>query len=336
MKEHSTTGLPSGKGSVAKAWVRAIEGTAPIARDPGRIFPTVIEELAEQFGDAPALISDRECLTYRVLVERSNRYARWALNQGLDKGETVCLLMPNRPEYMAAWLGITKVGGIVALLNTNLTGPSLAHCINIVAPKYIVAGAELIDRLATALPKVTVSAAIWAHGPGHNSLPRIDREIERYGGEMLAVAERQPPTIEDRALYIYTSGTTGLPKAARISHGRLMQWTLWFAGMMDTRSTDRMYDCLPMYHAVGGLQAPGAVLVRGGSVFIREKFSALDFWSDVVQWDCTLFQYIGELCRYLLHTELSPPPIGHQIRMACGNGLRPDIWDDFKNRFRIP
>ena len=55
--------------------------------------------------------------------------------QGLAKGETVCLLMPNRPEYMAIWLGITRVGGVVALLNTNLIGPALAHCINIVAPE---------------------------------------------------------------------------------------------------------------------------------------------------------------------------------------------------------
>ena len=143
-------------------------------------------------------------------------------------------------------------------------------------------------------------------------------------------------TIEDRALYIYTSGTTGLPKAANVSHARVMQWSHWFAGMMDTQPADRMYDCLPMYHSVGGVLAPGAVLVGGGSVVIREKFSASQFWSDVIRWDCTLFQYIGELCRYLLHTAPSPHETRHQIRMACGNGLRPDVWDEFKNRFRIP
>ena len=76
--------------------------------------------------------------------------------------------------------------------------------------------------------------------------------------------------------------------------------------MMDTQPADRMYNCLPMYHSVGGVQAPGAVLAGGGSVVIREKFSASHFWSDIVRWDCTLFQYIGELCRYLLHTAPSP------------------------------
>jgi fatty-acyl-CoA synthase len=105
--------------------------------------------------------------------------------------------------------------------------------------------------------------------------------------------------------------------------------------MMDTRVSDRMYDCLPMYHSVGGVQAPGAVLVAGGSVVIREKFSASQFWRDVVRWDCTLFQYIGELCRYLLHIAASEKR-GHRIRMACGNGLRPDVWREFQTRFDIP
>lgn len=335
MKEHSIAAPAQNNGSPAKAWLRALERTAPIAHNPERIFPTVIQDLAEQFGDMPALLSDRESLTYRDLAERSNRYARWALDQGLPKGEAVCLFMPNRPEYMAIWLGITKVGGVVALLNTNLTGSSLAHCINIVAPQHIIAATELIDPLTTALPELTSAPTIWAYGAGH-WLRRIDHEVERYGGEMLAKAERQPPTTEDQALYIYTSGTTGLPKAASLSHGRLMQWTHWFAGILDTRSTDRMYDCLPMYHSVGGVQAPGAILVGGGSVVIREKFSVRHFWSDLVKWDCTLFQYIGEFCRYLLHAEPSQDETGHRIRMACGNGLRPDVWGAFKRRFQIP
>src|SRR5438445_5275864 len=102
--------------------VRTLRMTTPIARHPDRIFPAVIEELAEQFGDAPALLSDRESFSYRELSARSNRYARWALAQGVGKGDTICLLMPNRPEFLALWLGVTRVGGVVALINTNLTG----------------------------------------------------------------------------------------------------------------------------------------------------------------------------------------------------------------------
>jgi fatty-acyl-CoA synthase len=105
---------------------------------------------------------------------------------------------------------------------------------------------------------------------------------------------------------------------------------------MATKSSDRMYDCLPMYHTAGGLVATGAILVSGGSVVIREKFSASEFWDDIARWDCTVFQYIGEFCRYLLNSPPHPKETAHRLRLACGNGLRPDVWPDFKRRFGIP
>src|SRR3989475_3401094 len=213
---------------------------------------------------------------------------------------------------------------------------SLAHCIKIVAPRHIIVAAEFIDRLATALPGPAGATQVGAHGAGPGSFPRIDVDIERYAGHKLGAAELRPLSVEDRALLMYTSGTTGLPKAANISHFRLMQWSHWFAGMMDTRPGDRMYSSLPMYHSVGGVLATGAVLVGGGSVVVREGFTARQFWDDILRWDCTLFQYIGELCRYLLRTDPLPHETQHRIRMCCGNGLRPDLWHGFKSRFRIP
>ncbi len=322
--------------SAAKSWVRALELTASIARNPEQLLSSVIEERAETFGEAPALLSKGECMSYRALAERSNQCARWALQHGLGKGDTVCLVMPNRPEYMAIWLGITRTGCTVALVNSNLTGLSLAHSMNVVAPKHIIVAAELTDALTSALPGLVHEARIWVHGGSRAGFDRFDFEIERQLAERLSGLELRPVTIDDRALYIYTSGTTGLPKAANVSHARLMQWSHWFAGMMETGPSDRLYNCLPMYHSVGGIVATGAVLVAGGSVVIREGFSAHEFWKDVVHWQCTLFQYIGELCRYLLLTAESPAETQHQIRMCCGNGLRPDIWNSFKSRFRIP
>jgi fatty-acyl-CoA synthase len=322
--------------SVAKTWLKALELTAPIQRNPNRVLPTVIEELAARLGDSPALLSERENLTYRELAERSNQYARWALEQGLAKGDVVCLLMTNRPEYFAIWLGITSVGGVVTLLNTNLVGPSLSHCIHIVSPKHIIVSSEFVDALTTSLLSLTMSPKIWTHGVEHTSYNRIDLEIARRPGDTLTREERRPITIEDRALYIYTSGTTGLPKAASVSHARVLQWSYWFSGMMGAQRTDRMYNCLPMYHSIGGVLVPGALLVSGGTVVVREKFSASRFWTDVIHWDCTMFQYIGELCRYLLNAAPSSDDMNHRIRLACGNGLASEIWNGFKERFRIP
>ena len=322
--------------SAAQAWLHALELTAPIPRNPDRILFTVIEEIAARSGDQPALLSDRESMTYAELVARANQYARWALEQGLAKGDVVGLLMTNRPEYFATWLGITSVGCIVSLFNTNLVGPSLAHCINIVGLRHLVVSREFVDSLGTVLSQLNGSPAIWSHGVEYASFRQIDLDIRQYSGAAFNTNERRHVTIEDHALYIFTSGTTGLPKAANISHARIMQWSHWFAGMMDVRSTDRMYNCLPMYHSVGGVQVPGAILVSGGSVALREKFSASQFWNDISRWDCTLFQYIGELCRYLLHATPSSHPVDHRIRMACGNGLAPEVWSNFKDRFGIP
>jgi fatty-acyl-CoA synthase len=323
-----------GKDSALRDWVRALEATAPIAGSPQRILPRVIEEEAESRGDAPALLAAGECLTYRALDDRANRYARWALEQNLGKGEAVCLVMPNRPEYLAIWLGITKTGGVVSLINSNLRGTALSHCLDIVRPKHIIAAAELCGEVRAALAHVASRPKIWSHGS--DDFVRIDRVIEKLSGGRLTEAQRRGVTIADRALHIYTSGTTGLPKAAHVSHHRLMQWSFWFAGLMNTGPGDRMYDCLPLYHSVGGVVATGAVLVRGGSVVIRDKFSAREFWDDVVNWDCTLFQYIGELCRYLANASDQPREKQHRLRLCCGNGLRADVWQKFQDRFAIP
>jgi fatty-acyl-CoA synthase len=322
--------------SPAQAWLRALEMTAPIGANPTRILPVVVQELAVKFEDAPALISERECFSHRQLAERMNRYARWALHHNVQSGEVVALLMPNRPEYLAIWLGIGAVGGVVSLLNTNLVGRSLAHCINIVAPKHIIVAAELADALDTALDDLENSPTIWLHGGTDSRFERIDRDIEFQSGAELAPAERRHVAIDDRALFMYTSGTTGWPKAAIIDHRRLMTWSHWFAGMMDTGPSDRMYNCLPLYHSIGGVVATGAVLVNGGSVVIREKFSAGRFWDDVTRFDCTLVQYIGELCRYLVNAAPHPRETAHRIRLCCGNGLRANVWNAFKARFRIP
>src|SRR5215831_16451358 len=319
-----------------KAMLRTLKMTTHIAKNPNRVFPNVVDDLADRFNDAPALLSDREHFSYRVLAERSNRYSRWALAQGLNKGETVCLLMGNRPEYMAIWIGITRVGGIVALLNTNLSGTSLAHCINIVEPKHIIVASEFGATFASTRMNLATNAKVWSHGDGAPEFARIDTEVEGLSGERLRPAERRPLSIEDRALFIYTSGTTGMPKAANINHYRVMLASHGFAGAIGTRATDRMYVPLPMYHTTGGVCAVGAALINGGAAVIRERISAREFWDDVVRWDCTLFQYIGELCRYLLNSPPSANETKHRIRLCCGNGLRPDVWPEFQRRFRIP
>jgi len=307
--------------SASKAWLRALEMTARLEDAPSRTFPAVIEELGARFGDAPALIGPQYIFSHVQLAARANKVARWALAQGIQKGDTVCLLLSNSPDYLAIWLGITRIGGIAALLNTNLKADALDHCITVAAPKHIIAAQDKAESLAT-------TAQVWRHGEAFSQL------IDSFSGETLGEAETRDVTLNDRALLIYTSGTTGLPKAAHVSHRRVMSWTHWFAGMTGAGADDRLYNCLPMYHSVGGVVASGAVLLGGGAVILREKFSARAFWRDVADSGATIFQYIGELCRYLLAAEGDVPE--HRLRLAVGNGLSGDVWEAFQTRFAIP
>jgi fatty-acyl-CoA synthase len=318
-----------------KDWLRALELTANLGKAPRRTLPVVIDELAERFGEAPALLSDRERLSFRQLSERARRYARWAMDQGLGAGDVVALMMPNRPEYMAIWLGLSRLGVTTALVNTQLRGASLAHCLNVAQPRHIIVDASLSTGLAAVAQTLQGAPLIWLHGAAMTDW-RVDLAVDAYDDATLGALAAPVVTLSDRALLIYTSGTTGLPKAANVSHHRLMSWSYWFAGLMDIQPTDRLYDCLPMCHSAGGVAAIGAALVGGASVVVAEKFSASHFWDDIARWDCTLVQYIGELCRYLAAAPPHPLEREHNLRLCCGNGLSGDVWTPFQQRFAIP
>src|SRR6185437_3381802 len=121
----------------------------------------------------------------------------------------------------------------------------------------------------------------------------------------LALASDQSPgkqaragvILKDRAFFIYTSGTTGLPKAANFSHMRMLFMMSGFVGALQPREDDRIYNPLPLYHSTGGVCAVGMAFFTGGALIIKRKFSVHDFWSDVHNYNATMFEYIGELCR---------------------------------------
>ena len=328
-------GAPQRRRSAAKTWLQAIALTARIEAQPHRLFADIVEEWAQRQPDRPALLSDGQSFTYGELTARINRYARWARDLGLSAGRTVCLLMPNRSDYLACWLGISSVGGTVALLNTRLVGRSLAHCIDVAHADHLILASDCVDALESARPHLERVPQSWTLGTGDPS-GDLDAALATFDPRPLSSAERGDVTIDGRALLVYTSGTTGLAKAANVSHRRILSWGGWFAGLTDATTNDRLYDCLPLHHSVGGIAAPCSMLCAGASVVIAEKFSAGSFWDDIERFDCTVFQYIGELCRYLLKAPASERKARHGLRLAVGNGLRGDIWEAFASRFAIP
>jgi len=316
------------------AWVRALDALKILEDQPDTPLAAHIAAAAAAHADRPALIASEESLSYAALAARINRYAHWGLAEALPPGATIALLMPNSPDYAAIWLGLTRIGCVVALLNTNLTGEALIHGIRAAGATHLIVAVSLLPAIREILSRLPV-IHVLAHGKT-DQFPDIAALIERFPDTEPHIPPFHQPRGNATALLIYTSGTTGLPKAATVPHRRLVEWSFWFAGMMDAQAEDRLYNCLPMYHSVGGVVAIGAMLVRGGAVVIRERFSASRFWDDIAAENCSIFQYIGELCRYLNNAPPSATPPQHRLRLACGNGLRGEVWESFQSRFKIP
>src|SRR5262249_18656507 len=117
---------------VTKDWVRAL-GLTQRLRDAqlatgDSSLARLVHDFATTQGAAPALIGEHnENLTYAELSQRANRYARWALNEGLAAGDVVALDLANRPEYGGMWLGLSQVSGVAALINPHLGKEAKAH-----------------------------------------------------------------------------------------------------------------------------------------------------------------------------------------------------------------
>ena len=315
--------------------LRTLNRVKPVALNPQHVLCDLMEEVAERFADRPALVGDEDIWTFRQMIGRVNQVARWARAAGIGKGDNVALFLHNCRDYPLIWLGIARAGGATALINTNLNGQGLAHSVAIVKAIKIIVGMPLLGAWQDAQALLNDKPEILTFGGQLDGCKRFETERDQFSAEPLAAHEKAALTIEDRCVYIYTSGTTGLPKAANINHYRIKAMALGFSSVMDVKPDDRMYDCLPLYHSNGGVLATFGVLCQGGSVVIRERFSAREFWKDIIQFQCTLFFYIGELCRYLVNQPAHAHDRQHKIRLICGNGLRPDIWNEFVDRFGI-
>ncbi len=319
-----------------RAALRTLKRVGDIYKTPNRTFPDTIEDFAKSKPNNIAIYFEDRKITYRELDQAANRYARWALAQGIGRGDVVAVMMENRAEYVIAWLGILKAGAAAALINTNLTKGPLAHSLNISGATHLVLGSELADSYTTAVDQLEHPFTVWTTGHPVQGMQNLDAALAQQSGDALPEGTRKDLTLNDNALFIYTSGTTGNPKAARLPHARVLTMMNGFSAAANAKESDRMYIALPLYHSAGGVCAVGTTLTVGGSIIIRRKFSAREFFNDCRKYDATLFQYIGELCRYLLNTEKQPKENRHKIRLAIGNGLRPEIWPAFQKRFKVP
>ncbi|RLU17248.1 hypothetical protein DMN91_011317 [Ooceraea biroi] len=305
-----------------------------------RSVADIFRQYVNRHPNKVCFVFEEQEWTYQQVEDFSNKIATIFKTHGYKKGDVVALLLENRPEFVAIWLGLSKVGVITPLINTNLRKTSLQHSINIAKCQALIYSAEFFDAVVDIASSLDAKLVLYRFGNHPNTMSIGLKEKDLNA--LLADTSATPPVIQDKGcyndklLYIYTSGTTGLPKAAVITNSRY----IFIAGavhfMAVLRDSDRMYTPLPLYHTAGGVMAIGQALLHGHTTVIRKKFSASAFFSDCIKYKCTIAQYIGEMCRYILAVAPKKEDREHNVRMIFGNGLRPQIWGEFVSRFGIP
>ena len=299
------------------------------------------QDTVQEHGDKDFLYFEDEVWTYSQTNEAANILANKLSKEGIEHGDKVVLFMENRPNFVISLLAINKLGAIGALINTSLTGKPLVHCINTSDSKKCIFGDELSNSLEGVLSEINItnkSDLIWVEDNNPNNCPEWATNVKESLDESKSINLEETNNViaGDTAFYIYTSGTTGVPKAALFPNVKIVAGStnITIAGYRLT-SNDCMYNCLPLYHSTGLILGLCACIQVGASTFIKRKFSASSFWGEVQKFKTTAFVYVGELCRYLSFQEPCDEELNNPISKMVGNGLRPDLWDTFRNRFNV-
>jgi len=299
------------------------------------------EETTEKFGTNNFIFFEDEVWTYKETNEAANVLANKLINDGVAHSDRVVLFMENRPDYIISILALNKIGAIGVLINTSLTGNPLVHCINSSDSKKCIVGAELALPLEEVLGEINIkdkSDIYWVKDGDDYECPEWASNLKQLldGSESSNLSITDNVTAKDTAFYIFTSGTTGVPKAALFPNAKIIAASVNISkGGYRIDSTDCMYNCLPLYHSTGLMLGLCACIQVGAATFIRRKFSASAFWKEAKKFNTTAFVYVGELCRYLSFQDPSDEEVNNPVSKMVGNGLRPDLWDCFRNRFGV-
>ena len=296
-------------------------------------------------SDHAFLMYEGQTWTYREAHEIVLKYGTWLKTKhGIVPREVVAMDFMNSPVFIFLWLGIWSLGAIPAFINYNLTGDPLLHSVKTSTARVLFVDQEIKPRFTKDITD-TLDSAKARDGMGPVETVFFDKTLEEeiMGTEAVREPDSSRRAVRlDMAMLIFTSGTTGLPKPANVTWQKIIMGTGFMLSWFGLTKSDRFYTCMPLYHSSAAIFALCTSMVKGSTLVLGHRFSTRTFWNEVRQHDATVIQYVGETCRYLLAAKPQYDPVTgenldrvNNVTKAFGNGLRPDVWDRFKERFGI-
>ena len=283
------------------------------------------------------------------------RYAGWLHNTyHIKPKEIIAIDFMNCPQFIFLTLALWSLGATPAFINYNLTSTPLIHSVRLSTARLLFVDPEVrsavTPEVLSELTSPTFHNGSSSGGPTEVVFlgKGFQTSLPYYSPYRAPNEARSLTAGKERAVLIYTSGTTGLPKPANVPWSRIIFGGGFGGNWLDLRPStssnpDRFYTCMPLYHSSGFVLGFCACLLKPATFVLGHRFSTKTFWHDVRAADATVIQYVGETLRYLL----AAPPLAdpkhpginldkeNKVRMAFGNGLRPDVWDKFKQRFGV-
>jgi carnitine-CoA ligase len=306
---------------------------------PGRTLPEVIRSAAGTFGEKPALIIGGVGYTFAELRARALRAAAALHELGVEAGEPVLVMLPNRIEMVDVWIGLSLLGAVEVPVNTELAGDVLRHQVTSSRARMIVVDAARRGQVTAAVPDqerplmVTVDdvpAAAAGAAAGQRSWADLLRRNEGRPAEPVLAA----PAEHDRLAVMYTSGTTGPAKGVVMSQVHAYTYARSVVELLRLQPGDVYLAPLPLFHIAGQWALVYACLQAGATAVVPERFSVSGFWDDIRRHDVTATFLLGAMANMLFRQDEQPSDADNPLRRVLMVPLVDDLAR-FRARFGV-
>ena len=291
----------------------------------------LLEEHAAQQGDKTFLFFRDEEITYQQLTDRMRALACGLIKIGVEKGDNVCLLIPNRPEFMYSFFGVMRAGAVAVTINTLLKGDEITYIVNDCEAEAIIVAHDYLDLFRSI----------------RKDCPRIKHVISTTDDDDVIsldqllntpVDENLLPSIteSDHASIIYTSGTTGRPKGVILTHGNYIWDTKLMNEAVKMTTEDRFVCILPLFHVNAQVVTTLAPLYAGASMVLMEKFSPKEFLPALERYGATAFSGVPTVYAILNNQADAEKYDLSKLRFCvCGGApMTVGVFEEFEKKYK--